>query len=57
MNDVKIELVGYIAYPDHSRIHQQDWVMSGKGICRTIPAGTHASTPHLLKILIVEDEE
>lgn len=29
--------------------HQQDNVQSAYGDCRTIPAGTHASTPHLLK--------
>lgn len=29
--------------------HQQDLIQHQDGICRTIPAGTHASTPHLLK--------
>ena len=29
--------------------HQQDLVQSKDDICRTIPAGTHGSTPHLLK--------
>jgi hypothetical protein len=47
-------IVGYIKYEDHSRPHQQDFVQSAEGICRTIPAGTHASTPHLLKTLIYE---
>ena len=32
--------------------HQQDLVQSDEGICRTIPAGTHGSTPHLLKTII-----
>lgn len=29
--------------------HQQDLIQSSNGLCRTIPAGTHGSTPHLLK--------
>lgn len=29
--------------------HQQDDLQSAYGICRCIPAGTHGSTPHLLK--------
>ena len=32
--------------------HQQDLVQSEDGICRVIPAGTHGSTPHLLKTLV-----
>lgn len=32
--------------------HQQDLIQHECGICRTIPAGTHASTPHLLKTMI-----
>ena len=32
--------------------HQQDMVQHKDGICRTIPAGTHASTPHLLKTVV-----
>jgi len=32
--------------------HQQDAVQSGNGICKTIPTGTHASTPHLLKTVV-----
>ena len=34
--------------------HQQDLVQSEDDICRTIPAGTHGSTPHLLKTIINE---
>ena len=34
--------------------HQQDLIQSAEGICRTIPAGTHGSTPHLLKTVIEE---
>jgi hypothetical protein len=37
-------------------IHQQDLLMHIGGICRCIPAGTHGSTPHLLKILIKDNE-
>lgn len=32
--------------------HQQDLLQSENGICRTIPAGTHGSTPHLLKTVL-----
>ena len=34
--------------------HQQDLVQHEKGICRCIPAGTHGSTPHLLKTMVEE---
>ena len=37
--------------------HQQDLVQSMYGICRCIPAGTHGSTPHLLKTVIVEEDK
>ena len=47
-----IIVAGRIEYPDHSRTHQQDFVQNANGICRGIPAGTHGSTPHLLKTLI-----
>lgn len=29
--------------------HQQDLIQDSDGLCRCIPAGTHGSTPHLLK--------
>lgn len=32
--------------------HQQDLVQSSQNISRSIPAGTHASTPHLTKTVI-----
>jgi DNA (cytosine-5)-methyltransferase 1 len=32
--------------------HQQDLIQYQEGICRTIPAGTHGSTPHLLKTVV-----
>ena len=32
--------------------HQQDLIQCSDGICRTIPADTHGSTPHLLKTVI-----
>ena len=51
-----IIIVGRIIYPDHNRSHQQDWVQSAEGICRAIPAGTHASTPHHLKTLVYEED-
>ena len=34
--------------------HQQDLVQQADGLCRTIPAGTHGSTPHLLKTIVSE---
>ena len=37
--------------------HQQDLVQSEDGSCRTIPAGTHASTPHLLKTIVNEQSQ
>lgn len=54
-DDVKIIIVGKIVYEDHSRSHQQDFVQSAEGICKSIPAGTHASTPHLLKTLVYDE--
>lgn len=35
--------------------HQQDLIQHEDGICRCIPAGTHGSTPHLLKTLVMEN--
>ena len=32
--------------------HQQDQVQSAWGCCRTIAAGVHGSTPHILKTLV-----
>ena len=32
--------------------HQQDFIQDEDGLCRCIPAGTHGSTPHLLKTLV-----
>lgn len=32
--------------------HQQDLIQSEDEICRCIPAGTHGSTPHLLKTIV-----
>ena len=56
MEDVKSEpriiQVGTIVYPDHSGEHQQDRVQHPNGISRDVPAGTHGSTPHLLKTYI-----
>lgn len=34
--------------------HQQDLWQTAHGSCRTIPAGTHGSTPHLLKTVMLE---
>lgn len=35
--------------------HQQDLVQHEDGVCRCIPAGTHGSTPHLLKTMVKEE--
>lgn len=35
--------------------HQQDLVQSQNDVCRVIPAGTHGSTPHLLKTIVNEN--
>lgn len=51
----KVINVGYIGYDDHSGVHQQDLIQHEEGICRTIPAGTHGSTPHLLKTVVSEE--
>lgn len=32
--------------------HQQDLLQSEEDVCRTIPAGVHGSTPHLLKTVV-----
>jgi len=32
--------------------HQQDLIQDKNNICRCIPAGTHGSTPHLLKTIV-----
>ena len=42
------------AIKEHNKnaIHQQDLVQCANGACRTIPAGTHGSTPHLLKTVV-----
>ena len=37
--------------------HQQDLIQSSDGLCRCIPAGTHESTPHLLKTLVNEKDD
>ena len=32
--------------------HQQDLIQHAEGVCKCIPAGTHGSTPHLLKTVV-----
>jgi site-specific DNA-cytosine methylase len=34
------------------KTHQQELLQHAEGKCRTIPAGTHGSTPHLLKTIV-----
>lgn len=57
MEEARIIQAGTIVYPDHSGAHQQDFVQHANGISRTIPAGFHASTPHLLKTYIEMTEK
>ena len=40
-----------ISYNNNAK-HQQDLIQDEEGICRCIPAGTHGSTPHLLKTVV-----
>jgi DNA (cytosine-5)-methyltransferase 1 len=42
-----------ISYNNNAK-HQQDLLQDAEGICRCIPAGTHGSTPHLLKTVIID---
>lgn len=49
VKDLKIKMKETI---NKSAKHQQDLVQTEDDICRTIPAGTHGSTPHLLKTII-----
>ena len=41
-----------IKYINKQAKHQQDLIQCSDGLCRTIPAGTHGSTPHLLKTVV-----
>lgn len=36
--------------------HQQDRIISQKGVCPTIPAGSHLNAQWMNLILVVEDE-
>lgn len=48
----KVIHCGDIELPTHTSHHQQNSVQHQDGLCRAIPAGTHGSTPHLLKTMI-----
>lgn len=43
--------------PTKGNVHQQDFVQRSDGVCRAIPAGTHGSTPHLLKTIIINKKK
>ena len=43
--------------PTNGKVHQQDFVQRSDGVCRAIPAGTHGSTPHLLKTIIINKKK
>jgi len=51
---VKDDIISYSVPNSQGKIHQQDMYQDEEGICRTIPAGTHGSTPHLLKTIVRE---
>ncbi len=38
----------------NNKTHQQELLQTSEGKCRTIPAGTHGSTPHLLKTIMID---
>lgn len=50
--DAKCVRIGEIV--DKKIKHQQDLLQHKEEICRCIPAGTHGSTPHLLKTIVNE---
>lgn len=46
----------FISEHNKNAKHQQDLIQDSNGVCRTIPAGTHGSTPHLLKTVVDEPD-
>lgn len=46
------------AIKEHNKTakHQQDLLQYEDNVCKCIAAGTHASTPHLLKTVIWEND-
>jgi len=48
------DMMGVVEKINKNAKHQQDLVQSQNDICRVIPAGTHGSTPHLLKTIVKE---
>jgi DNA (cytosine-5)-methyltransferase 3A len=52
---VKSEIVGNKLLNSENKTHQQDLLQNTEGKCRTIPAGTHGSTPHLLKTIMSDN--
>ena len=53
--NIKVTIKDFIKENNKNAKHQQDLLQSEDDICRTIPAGTHASTPHLLKTVVKEE--
>lgn len=53
--DKPINSMGVVERINKNAKHQQDLVQSQDDICRVIPAGTHGSTPHLLKTIVNEN--
>ena len=49
---VELDVDEYIRSTNRDAKHQQELLQHSKGVCRTIPAGTHGSTPHLLKTVV-----
>ena len=44
-----VDKTSFVSLVNKNAKHQQDLLQSDDGVCRTIPAGTHGSTPHLTK--------
>lgn len=49
------EIIESIKKHNKTAKHQQDLLQYEGNVCKCIAAGTHASTPHLLKTVIWED--
>lgn len=47
--------IGLYMINSMGKIHQQELLQTTEGKCRTIPAGTHGSTPHLLKTIMSDN--
>ncbi len=51
-DDVGVVVKDFIKENNYNARHQQDLIQHKNDVCKTINAGTHASTPHLLKTVV-----